>query len=262
MGRRLRVGCSGWNYRSWRGRFYPPDLPVARWLEHYAGVFDTVEVNNTFYRLPEAGTFASWRAQTPRGFLAAIKASRFLTHIKRLRDPQEPLERLLTRASALGTSFGPVLYQLPSSFHRDMDRLAGFLQALPRHPTPGARRRVRHVIEFRHASWYEPEVFQLLARFDVGLCLHDKSDSAIDAPFVGPWAYVRFHGTNGHYHGSYSDKALARWAARLAEQWQEGREVYAYFNNDPDAVAPGDALRLRRTLERLTGNRADHTGDR
>jgi uncharacterized protein YecE (DUF72 family) len=252
MARQLRVGCSGWNYRAWRGRFYPADLPVARWLAYYAGVFDTVEVNNTFYRLPEASTFASWRTQTPSGFLTAIKASRFLTHVKRLKDPEEPLDRLFTRASALGSTLGPVLYQIPSNFHRDLTRLAAFLEALPHHPAPGARRRVRHVMEFRHQSWYEPEVFQLLTRFEVALCLHDKTGSAIDAPFVGPFVYVRFHGTNGHYHGSYSDHALASWAARLAEQWQQGREVYAYFNNDPDGVAPGDALRLRRALERLT----------
>ena len=255
MARRLlRVGCSGWNYSSWRGRFYPPDLPTTRWLVHYASVFDTVEVNNTFYRLPEAGTFASWRAQTPPAFLATIKASRFLTHVKRLKDPEEPLERLFTRASALGSKLGPVLYQVPSNFHRDVTRLTAFLEALPRHPAPGARRRVRHVMEFRHPSWYEPRVFQLLTRFDVALCLHDKNGSEIDSPFVGPFAYVRFHGTTGHYHGSYSERALAGWAVRLAEQWHKGREVYAYFNNDPDAVAPGDALRLRRALERLTAN--------
>src|SRR5688572_3094666 len=116
MIRRPRIGCSGWNYRSWRGRFYPPDMPVSKWLAHYTSVFDTVEVNNTFYRLPEASTFASWRAQTPPAFLMAVKASRFLTHLKRLKAPEEPLERFFTRASELGTTLGPVLYQLPSNF--------------------------------------------------------------------------------------------------------------------------------------------------
>ena len=185
----------------------------------------------------------------------AIKASRFLTHLKRLRDPEEPLDRFFTRASALASAFGPVLYQLPANFHRDVPRLETFLRALPRHPAPGARRRVRHVMEFRHRSWYEPAVFDLLTRFDVALCLHDKTDSAIDSPCVGPFVYVRFHGTDGHYHGSYSDRSLDRWAARLAEQWQDDREVYAYFNNDPDGVAPGDARRLRQALaQRITGD--------
>jgi uncharacterized protein YecE (DUF72 family) len=244
-----RVGCSGWNYRSWRSRFYPADLPVSRWLPYYSSVFDTVEINNTFYRLPEAGTFASWKAQTPAGFLMAIKASRFLTHVKRLKEPDEPLTRLFTRASAMGTKLGPVLYQLPSNFHRDIDRLATFLETLPVRPV-GGRRRPRHVMEFRHPSWYETEVFDLLTKFEVSLCLHDKADSRIDSPFIGPSVYVRFHGTSGHYHGSYTDRALATWAGRLVEQWRSGRDVYAYFNNDPDAVAPGDAMRLRRAIER------------
>jgi uncharacterized protein YecE (DUF72 family) len=249
MARQLRIGCSGWNYRSWRGRFYPADLPVSRWLAYYASVFDTVEVNNTFYRLPEASTFASWRTQTPSGFLMATKASRFLTHMKRLKDPAEPLHRFFSRVSALGPAVGPVLYQLPPQFHRDLDRLAAFLRVLPRSAPAGGRRRIRHVMEFRDPSWYEQEVFDLLAEFDVALCLHDKADSPIDDLVVGPFVYVRFHGTSGHYHGSYSQRTLAKRAAWLAEQWRGGREVYAYFNNDPDAVAPGDALHLKRELE-------------
>jgi uncharacterized protein YecE (DUF72 family) len=244
-----RVGCSGWNYRSWRGRFYPAELSVSRWLDYYTTVFDTVELNNTFYRLPEKSTFESWKEQAPSGFLMATKASRFLTHIKRLKDPEEPLARFFSRASALGRSLGPVLYQLPPSFHRDLDRLETFLQALAAHAVVG-RRRMRHVIEFRHPSWYVPDVFHLLTRFRVALCLHDKADSTIETPFVGPFVYVRFHGTSGHYHGSYTRQALANWAARLVEQWQSGRDIYAYFNNDPDAVATMDAVRLRRAIER------------
>lgn len=236
-------------YRAWRGRFYPADLPVSRWLTYYVQRFDTVEINNTFYRLPEAATFALWRRQLPAHAVMAVKASRYLTHMKRLRDPHEPIARLFERVSALGTRLGPVLYQLPGRFARDLDRLDAFLSALPRRLN---RRPLRHVMEFRDPSWYVRETFDLLDRHDVGLCLHDKHGSHITEPFVGPLVYVRFHGTTGEYHGSYSDRQLDRWARRLAERVGAGLPVYAYFNNDPEAAAPANALTLRRALARLT----------
>jgi uncharacterized protein YecE (DUF72 family) len=242
-----RVGCSGWNYASWRGRFYPSNLPASRWLEYYATRFDTVEINNTFYRLPERSTFVSWRSQPPAGFLFAVKASRFLTHMKRLLEPEEPLKRLFTRATGLGRKLGPVLYQLPGSFAIDIPRLDRFLRALPR-TASGSR---RHVIEFRDPSWYVPQTFELLADRGAALCLHDKLGSPISEPSVGPFVYVRFHGTSGSYHGSYSPRQLDRWAHTLAEQIQAGRDVFAYFNNDPEAVATANALTLRENLERL-----------
>jgi len=250
---RARIGCSGWNYKSWRGAFYPATVRVRDWLPHYASTLDTVEVNNTFYRLPEAETFALWRANTPTGFVMAVKASRYLTHLKRLKDPREPVTRLFERAAALGNRLGPVLYQLPGAFTRDLDRLSAFLDVLPRKwPIAGARgavpRRLTHVLEFRHPSWYVSETFDLLARANVSLCLHDKEGSTITGPPVGPVVYVRFHGTSGRYHGGYGDRALARWACRLAEHLRDGRSVYAYFNNDPDAVAVHNALTLRRLL--------------
>lgn len=246
----LRVGCSGWNYTSWKGRFYPAGLPAAKWLDHYTGVFDTVEINNTFYRLPEAAAFAAWRERTPAGFLIAVKASRFLTHMKRLRDPEEPLERLFSRAAELGPRLGPVLYQLPGNFHADRGRLETFLAALPVRLAARGRR-LQHVMEFRHPSWYRREIFDVLEHYGVALCLHDKAGSAIAEPWVGPFCYVRFHGTSGHYHGSYDDAELRHWARRLAAQWRAGSDVYAYFNNDPDATATRNALTLRGALDRL-----------
>ena len=239
MPSRLCVGCSGWNYKSWKGPFYPPALTTSKWLPYYAGRFDTVEINNTFYRLPEAPTFAAWRAQVPAGFLFAVKASRFLTHMKRLRDPHEPIERLMSRVQELGSSLGPVLYQLPANLHIDLPLLETFLRAVPR--------RGQHVMEFRDRSWYVNATFACLERHDVALCLH-KDGSEISEPFVGPFVYVRFHGTSGRYHGSYSDRALSAWAARLVERQRAGVDVYAYFNNDPDAVATRNA----ETLKRLT----------
>jgi len=242
-----RVGCSGWNYTSWRGRFYPADLPVARWLEYYATRFDTVEINNSFYRLPEPSTFARWRTHVPPAFLFAVKASRFLTHMKRLVDPEEPLRRLFSSVSGLGR-LGPVLYQLPPTLAIDLPRLDRFLSALPR-SSSGTR---LHVVEFRHPSWYIADTFELLTRRRVAMCLHDKLGSAITEPMVGPFVYVRFHGTTGRYQGSYSRRQLDRWAHVLAEQLHSRRRVFAYFNNDPGAVATVNALTLREMIERLT----------
>ncbi|HVZ20847.1 MAG TPA: DUF72 domain-containing protein [Vicinamibacterales bacterium] len=243
-----RIGCSGWNYKSWRGRFYPPTLPAARWLDYYARAFDTVEVNNTFYRLPERKTFALWQRQTPPGFCIAVKASRFLTHVKRLKEPDEPIARLFSRARALGPRLGPVLYQLPPNFFRNdvnVERLGAFLHALPRRV---GGRVVHHVFEFRHPSWYVEETYDLLARHTATLCLHDKRGSAVFEPVVGPVVYVRFHGTTGHYAGSYPDRRLEQWASILAERWRDGRQVYAYFNNDIDGAAVRNAETLRARL--------------
>lgn len=241
------MGCSGWNYASWRGRFYPRDLPSTRWLEYYAARFDTVEVNNTFYRLPERSTFETWRETAPAGFLFAVKASRFLTHMKRLLQPEEPLERLFSRVAGLGRTLGPVLYQLPASFTINLPRLDDFLKALPR--GPGLTR--LHVMEFRDPSWYIAETFAVLTRRRVALCLHDKQGSPIREPFVGPFVYVRFHGTSGRYHGSYSRRQLEWWAHALAEQVDAGRRVFAYFNNDPEAVATANAQTLREMIDKI-----------
>ena len=235
---RFCVGCSGWNYKSWNGPFYPPGLAASKWLSYYAERFDTVEINNTFYRLPEAPTFAAWRAQVPPAFVFAVKASRFLTHMKRLRDPQEPIDRLFSRVQALGPCLGPVLYQLPGNFHIDLLLLDAFLRALPG--------RVQHVVEFRHRSWYVSATFDCLERHGAALCLHDKEGSDISEPFIGPFVYIRFHGTSGRYHGSYSDRTLSDWASRLVTYWRDGCDVYAYFNNDPDAVAVQNAEALQR----------------
>jgi len=241
-----RIGCSGWNYKSWKGRFYPDGLKPADWLRYYAGVFDTVEINASFYRLPPPETFATWREQTPDGFLAAVKASRYLTHLKQLRDPEAPVQRLLESATGLGPRLGPILYQLPARIEHDLPRLDRFLDALPSAwAADGTPQPLRHVIEFRHRSWYVADVFARLADRGVALCLHDKLGSEIAGPAVGPFTYVRFHGTSGAYHGSYGDAALDAWADRLGAEWRAGREVYAYFNNDPDAVATMNARTLR-----------------
>ncbi len=236
----IRIGCSGWQYKHWRGNFYPNDLPADRWLEHYASVFDTVEVNNSFYRLPEAATFQLWARRVPVGFLFAVKASRYLTHMKKLTDPAEPLDRLWSRARRLGRKLGPVLYQLPPHWRRNLDRLGSFLAAVPK--------RRPQAVEFREPSWYSPDVYEVLDRHHVALCLHDMAGSAAPRVIVGPFLYVRFHGAGARYGGRYPEAVLEDWAEWLRPRIASGVHLYAYFNNDVGGHAPRDALRLARLL--------------
>jgi len=241
MGRgRARVGCSGWQYRHWRGEFYPAKLPQAQWFEHYARTFDTVEINNSFYRLPERATFASWARRAPAGFEFAVKASRFLTHMKKLKDPEEPIARLFSRMRGLGRRLGPVLYQLPPGWKVDLDRFTHFVRALPAG--------VRHVVEFREPTWYAADVRAVMEQYRISLCLHDMPGSATGRDVVGPIAYVRFHGATSKYAGGYSAARLAGWAEWLNAQRDAGRDVYAYFNNDVGGHAPRDAVTLRRAM--------------
>jgi uncharacterized protein YecE (DUF72 family) len=233
------VGTSGWNYKHWRERFYPRELPARKWFEHYAGVFRTVEINNTFYHLPEAATFTHWREQAPEGFLYAVKASRYITHVKRLKDPRQPVGLFLQRARRLWPHLGPILYQLPPNFKPDLERLEGFCKLLPRALT--------HVMEFRQADWLREEVFDLLGRYHVCLCVHDLLP---DHPrrLTGQAAYVRFHGVGNKYGGNYSRAELRRWADWMRQTAQDGHDVYAYFNNDSNAYAVFNAQTLRKLL--------------
>lgn len=238
----FRVGCSGWQYRHWKGDFYPADLPQREWLDYYTRHFDTVEVNNSFYRLPAEGVFESWRARTPPAFVFAVKASRFLTHMKKLKDPQEPIERLFSRAVELRGKLGPVLYQLPSQLRKNVDRLDRFLALLPP--------RVKHAIEFRDPSWYDDEVMHLLHKFHVALCLHDMVGSAAPRLVTARFTYVRFHGATGRYDGGYPQPMLEEWAEWLATR---GHPAFVYFNNDVGGHAPRDA----KTLKALLASRQD-----
>ena len=244
------IGCSGWQYKHWRGDFYPAELGQSRWFEFYAARFDTVEINNSFYRLPKAETFARWDEQAPRQFLYAVKASRYLTHMKKLKEPADPLDRFFSNARELGKHLGPVLYQLPPHWPLNLERLEHFLRAVAAQ-TRRLRRagltRVRHAIEFREPSWYDERVFALLRAHRVALCLHDMRGSALTKLVVGPFVYVRLHGWT-KYSGRYADATLDDWADWLAERISAGMDVYAYFNNDVGGHAPRDAVRLRERL--------------
>lgn len=233
----IRIGCSGWNYKHWRELFYPKGVPVKRWYEHYAATFDTVEINNSFYRLPSADTFAKWRDQAPEGFCYAVKANRFITQAKKLKDCAEPLERMMGPVRHLGNRLGPILYQLPPRFRVNLERLEEFISLLPTDLT--------HVFEFREISWLTQDVLALLDREGVSFCAHDMPDSATPRWATGPIAYVRFHGGEGKYWGRYSDEGLLSWTDWIVEQSRLGRSVWCYFNNDIHAHAIHDALTLR-----------------
>jgi uncharacterized protein YecE (DUF72 family) len=239
----VRIGCSGWMYDDWRGRLYPESLAKRRWLEAYAGHFDTVEVNSTFYRLARRDAVAGWVEQTPAGFLFAVKASRYLTHIKRLLDISDGIERFYEPLEPMRNSgkLGPVLWQLPENFHRDDQRLASWLELLPEG---------RHTIEFRHPSWFTPEVFDALHARGVALTIGDHPKRPFQPlSATASWRFVRFHYGSRGRAGNYSRTEIGTWARRIAE-WRRREEVYAYFNNDWRGFAPANAKLLQARLRR------------
>jgi len=237
----VRIGCSGWNYPHWRELVYPKSLPARRWLEHYAGLFDTVEVNTTFYRLPKRESVASWVRETPDGFLFAVKASRYLTHMKRLTDMARGVERFYERIEPLVRSpkLGPVLWRLPENFHRNDERLASALAQLPAG---------RHCFEFRHPSWFVEDVYALLRRHRVALVIGDHPRRPFQThELTTDWTFIRFHHGRRGRNGNYSERELEEWAARIAE-WRRRVEVFAYFNNDWNGYAVKNAGRLKVML--------------
>ena len=237
----VRIGCSGWNYDDWRGSFYPQRAPKRRWLELYAERFDTVEVNTTFYRLPNREAAAAWVRDTPDWFLFAVKASRYLTHIRRLRDLGQGIERFYERIEPLieAGRLGPVLWQLPANFHRDDERLGAWLGALP----DG-----RHTIEFRHPSWFVAPVMERLRERGVALTIGEHPERPFQTHgATADWRFIRFHyGARGR-NGNYSATELETWARRIA-QWSRREAVFAYFNNDWHGFAPANARSLDRRL--------------
>jgi uncharacterized protein YecE (DUF72 family) len=237
--KRVRVGCSGWNYPHWRGTVYPKGVPARRWLEHYSALFDTVEVNYTFYRLPPRPAVERWVEQTPPGFLFAVKASRFLTHMKRLTDMGVGLERFYERIEPLikASKLGPVLWQLPENFRRDDERLAFALGRLP----PG-----RHCFEFRHPSWFVPQVYTLLREHGVALVIADHPERPFQTrELTADWTFIRFH--YGSRNGDYTERELEEWRRRISAR-RSRVEVFAYFNNDWEGFAVKNALWLKRHL--------------
>lgn len=241
MAGEVRIGTSGWVYPHWRERFYPKGLPQSRWLEFYAERFDTVELNNPFYRQPERGTFERWRRAVPEHFVYSVKLNRFITHMKRLNVDRAMVARSYDTMAGLGPKAAVVLVQLPARFPFDAERVARFFSAV-------AQRRRRHALEPRDPSWLTDGAIAALRERRVALCIIDTprwpTRGAVTADFV----YLRFHGQTRLYAGSYDDAALEAWAERIRAWRDAGLDVYAYFNNDEGAFAPRDALRLRQLV--------------
>ena len=230
------IGTSGWHYDHWRSLFYPPELSKDKWLEFYARHFATVEINNSFYRLPSEAAFANWYRSAPAGFVFAVKVSRYITHIKRLKESAEPLKKFIDRARGLGEKLGPLLYQLPPNMRRNDERLESFLSILSRDQ--------KHVFEFRHRSWFDGEVLQTLHNYSAGLCLYNMPNFTTPVVATADFGYIRFHGKEGLYSSSYSDAELAEWARKLADLARDLKAMYIYFNNDVEAYAVKNAMTI------------------
>jgi uncharacterized protein YecE (DUF72 family) len=241
--RTIRIGTSGWHYDHWAGPFYPADLSKDKWLEYYAQHFDTVELNNTFYHLPKEKSLKRWHKLAPKNFVYAVKASRYITHIKKLKDVSEELSRFLGLAALLGRKLGPILYQLPPSLHKDLGRLESFIEILPKNKIA--------VFEFRHESWYCEDTYKMMRKFNVGFCIHDLPGNESPKIITGDVIYIRLHGTTGRYSGCYSKSMLANWATWLKDHAKDVRSIYVYFNNDEAAYAIRNAKELKKLLRGL-----------
>ena len=236
----IHIGTSGWHYDHWMATFYPGDMKPKNFLDYYIKHFQTVEINNSFYRLPQKKTFAEWRDSVPKDFLFAVKASRYITHMKKLGDPKKSIKLFFDRVEALGNKLGPILFQLPPRWHCNADRLADFLKALPK--------KYQYTFEFRDQTWINPEIEKILKKHNSAFCIYDLNYFTSPKTVTADFVYIRLHGPNGAYAGSYSDKQLKEWAKDIKKWHKEGRSVYCYFDNDESGYAPKDALRLRKMV--------------
>jgi uncharacterized protein YecE (DUF72 family) len=237
----IRIGTSGYHYKHWRGPFYPEKTPASKMLEFYCKHFDTLELNNSFYRLPTESAFDDWRNVTPPNFVFAVKASRFLTHNKKLKDPEQALHNLLPRAAHLGHKLGPILFQLPPKWKVNAERLEKLLEILPREN--------RYAFEFRELSWITPEITNLLARFNAAFCIYELAGYHSPLTVTADFAYVRLHGPGeGKYQGSYSDAILQKWSGQIRDWARSLAAIYVYFDNDQAGYAAKNAMTLKEML--------------
>lgn len=240
----IRIGTSGWHYKHWVGNFYPARTPGTKMLAHYIQQFDTVELNNSFYHLPKRPALEAWRNSTPKGFCFAVKGSRFLTHMKKLKDPELGLSRFLSCAEILEQKLGPILFQLPPHWEVDADRLRDFMGYLPTYH--------RYAFEFRNETWNTQEIYELLATHNMAYCVFDLAGYQSPIEVTADFCYIRLHGPGGKYQGSYSQDALRRWAERI-EGWRaEEKTVYVYFDNDQAGYAAENALTLKQLVTAQT----------
>lgn len=237
------IGTSGFHYNHWIGRFYPKELKKKDWLEYYLRYFKTLELNASFYHLPVANTFDNWRKAVPPDFVFAVKGSRYITHVKKLIDPAEPLNNLLQNAQWLHEKLGPFLWQLPPGWKFNEERLMGFLDALPAE--------YRHTMEFRNQTWYNDSVFKALEERNIAFCIYELEYHLSPILATADFVYIRLHGPLTKYSGSYSDDTLQEWADRMTDWMQEGKDVYIYFDNDQNGYAAMNAIRLRQMVEKV-----------
>jgi len=246
----IRIGTSGYSYKHWRGRYYPEDLPASEWLRFYLRDFDTVELNNTFYHLPTEQAFDNWRKSTPVGFLFAVKGSRFLTHMIKLKDPERGLVNFIPRAERLRGKLGPVLWQLPPGWNANVERLETFLSLLPK--------KHRYAFELRNPSWMSEDVYRVLRKYNAAFCIYELAGYRSPLEVTADWTYVRLHGpTQFKYQGSYTDEQLAEWAKRIRDWSKSMKAIYVYFDNDDSAYAVKNALTLKRLVERRAPSRGE-----
>lgn len=238
----VRIGTSGWSYKHWKGPFYPVDIADKQMLAYYYRSFSTVEINSSFYHLPLKRTFENWRDFSPEDFTFAVKASRYITHNKKLKDSSEAVERFFERASGLGGKIGPVLWQLPPILKIDAERLREFLDLLPSG--------YRHTFEFRHPSWFDSEIYSLLEERRSAFCIYDLGGRMSPVMVCADFAYVRLHGPAGPYGGSYSGQALSTWAEAITGWTDDGLDVYCYFDNDEKGFAALNAAELQKLVKR------------
>jgi uncharacterized protein YecE (DUF72 family) len=241
MAEMLHVGTSGWHYDHWQGPFYPEDLDSEGWLAYYAGHLTTVELNNSFYKLPEVETLRNWRATTPQGYLFAVKASRYITHMKKLKDPDEPVTQFLGRMDELGEKLGPILFQLPPNWSLNAERMHAFLEALP-----GG---YRFAFEFRDPSWFEARIYEMLAAYNAAFCIYQLAGRLSPREVTADWVYVRLHGPGDAYQGKYGAETLAGWLGAFSTWIGQGKQVYCYFDNDEAGFAVQNALSLQAMAE-------------
>lgn len=245
---RVRIGTSGWHYKHWCGPFYEDRTAPSQMLQVYLRYFDTVEINNSFYKLPSAETFRLWRQSAPPGFRFAVKASRFITHMKKLKDPQNALDNILKRAAELKDKLGPILFQLPPKWMVNAERLEEFLAALPQ--------RHQYAFEFRERSWHKDAIYDILRRHNAAFCMYELNGFHSPEPITADFTYMRLHGPGGPYQGSYSQETLREWARKI-ERWGERlKDIYVYFDNDQAAFAARNALQLKQMVREDRGTRA------
>lgn len=237
----IYVGTSGWHYDHWKGPFYPEGMASDDFLPYYLDHFRTVEVNNSFYQLPAEETLRDWRKTIPEEFVFAVKANRYITHMKKLKDPEEPVKTFMDRISTLDENLGPVLFQLPPNWHSNPKRLRTFLEVLPSGP--------RYVFEFRDTTWFEAPVYDALRNHNAAFCIYHLNGRDSPREITSDFVYVRLHGPDGPYQGSYTDQQLAGWAGAFSSWVAQGKRVYCYFNNDQHGYAVHDAQRLLAMLK-------------